>query len=356
VSRFFPVLVLYFYHASIFAASDNAFAYRFSSFSYSEAVSIHDVLNQWGGNFYGGSKAYTYNLSSAELYHGNYRVSLIHRYDYEMAFSRDTAEFYYITDNHLGLQSGRTYQLNLKVKQHYSRGLQLNYLYQARHDLSLNFGLGYLQGMKLSDGQLSGYTRVLSNSDYDFQFDLAYYYSKDALLERRVEPPKGNGFASDIDLDWRPTPNWRVDASIKDLYSRIYWLKTPVTTGRASSDVKRYDENGYVIFEPALSGVESKKFFVQKLSTRYYLTTAYQLNNFQINGEVVIFPLQTIYTLGATFDGKGQWKYTAAYLAPVNAIRLGIAHRVFALFMTADHLPASESNTLALLLGLNGEF
>ena len=80
-------------------------------FWYSEPVSIESMIHDWDGPFHGGTAALTHNIAEIGFGTESWQFSVLTRYDYEMEFSPDTAEFYYLMRNELPLPIGRIYRL-----------------------------------------------------------------------------------------------------------------------------------------------------------------------------------------------------------------------------------------------------
>ena len=248
-----------------------------SLFAYSEPVTVKGAMNNWSGPFRGGQAAITHNWLETGVSQGPWRLGIFKRYDYELEFSPDTADFIYRMENKQALQAGKTYQLDLRVRHSYSEGVRLSHEFHPEKGLSLALGLSYLRGLRLTEGALQGEATAVSANDYDFKFDVDYFYSKDSLFDREVHTPSGQGYSLDLLLVWRPDTQLTASLTVKDLVGRIDWRNTPRTRATASSDVKEYDENGYVIYRPVLSGYESNEDFTQILPRKSSLLVSYRV-------------------------------------------------------------------------------
>ena len=179
-----------------------------SLFAYSEAVTIKGAIDGWSGDFSGGQAAITHNWVETGVTYQQWKLGILKRYDYELEFSPDTADFVYRTENKLALEMGKTYHLDLKARHTYSEGVRLSHEFKTVKDLDLTLGLSYLRGLELTEGVLQGTATALSASDYDFEFGVDYFYSKDSLLDREVQAPSGDGYSVDLHLVWQPTTDF----------------------------------------------------------------------------------------------------------------------------------------------------
>ncbi|MGD8642398.1 MAG: hypothetical protein PVG89_17305, partial [Gammaproteobacteria bacterium] len=192
------------------------------SFTYVEPVSITYVFQNDNNRFEGGDTALTHNWVETGVVYNNFGVGIIGRYDYDLKFSEDTAEFYHLTNNKKPLPEGRTFDLYLNAKHVYSNGVRFSYGYALTSNTDINIGLSYLKGTRLTDGTIQGRGVVLSENDYDFQFDVDYFYSEDTIFERRVDSPQGKGYSVDLSLNWDISQKLGLDLNVIDLIGRIY--------------------------------------------------------------------------------------------------------------------------------------
>lgn len=258
------------------AASDYLPYVSMQSVTYSQPVSINSMLDDWGPPFKGGNKAITYNKMEMGVAGQNWQLGVLSRYDYLMTFSDQTAELYYLTKNHLSLESGKTYELNLKARQQFSRGLRFAFQQQMTSTFNAGLAVSYLEGITLTDGSIHGSALVTAENDYDFSFDVDYVYSHDALFSRDVQAPQGVGYSLDVKFDWQINERIVSHVSIIDLLGKIFWDNAPYTIATASSATKTYDADGYVRYQPLASGLESNRNFTQRLPRKIFAAAHYQ--------------------------------------------------------------------------------
>ncbi len=341
--------------ATTSAFSDDIVPYtKFNSFAYSEAVSISDFIDDWQGDYQDGSIALVNSKLEVGIEYSGLQLSFFKKYNYELKFSKDTAEFYYQNQNKKPLDMGRTYQLNIEPYQTYSKGTRLGYQhYFPEQRLSLQFGISYLQGKKLTTGKLYGTAIANSDKDYDFLFNVDdYFYSEDRLFERPIEPTEGHGYSFDATLNWRITPKLFTQIELTDLMGRIYWKNAPYTTAAATSDTKQYDDEGYLAYKPVLSGVESNRNFTQRLPLYTHLQLGYQL-------PLIDLIVKTDHTAIKNFTSFGinlptskitQWQFF--YNVTAKALSMGYSSKYFSANLISDSINPDKAHTLGLSLAL----
>lgn len=324
------------------------------SFSSSEPLAIDALIHDWDADFYGGDSAVTYDHVEIGATAGNWRLGMLARLDYQAEFHQDTVELYYNSENQLPLAIGQSYVLAMRVKHSLSRGVRLGYDLDVRPGLTAAFGLSYLKGIELTDGYLSGSAEVLSESDMDFQFDVDYTYSRDSLFHRDVLSPTGKGVALDFGLEWQ-RDRYSAQLDVRDLFGFIDWKNAPFTQATANTQNKRYDENGYVIFDPMVSGVESYHDFRQTLPRKIFLSTQYQWagwSNLLLDYSNLWVEKFTDIGLGLTSETWGKLGFL--YGMDTEAVTLRYNYKTYALFsITADTLDIEEARTLGFRLQVN---
>ncbi len=337
------------------AFSDDIVPYtKFDSFVYSEAVSISDFVDDWQGDYKGGNIALLNSKLEVGVKYSVLQLSFFKKYNYELQFSKDTAEFYYQIQNRKPLDIGRTYQLNIEPQQIYSEGVRLGYQHSfAGKRLSVQFGVSYLQGKKLITGKLYGTAIANSDKDYDFLFNVDdYFYNEDRLFERPIEPTEGYGYSFDATLNWRITPRLFTQIELTDLAGRIYWKNTPYTTASATSDIKKYDDEGYLTYKPLLSGVESNRNFTQKLPLYGHLQLGYQLNSTEFIVKIDHTAIKNFTSFGFNLPTSKTTQWQFFYNVTAKALSMGYSSKYFSTHFISDSIDLKQANTLGFSLVL----
>ncbi|MGQ0698626.1 MAG: hypothetical protein ACT4PZ_10325 [Panacagrimonas sp.] len=249
-----------------------------SSFAYNEPVPVSNYLQDWDGPLESGSDGITRNTLFIGATQGPWQVGYVQRYDWEIKASRDMARLYFEASNKRDLTPGREYALDLRIFHQRSQGIRLAYEWSGA-DWSLSLGASALDGITLTQGRLHGKALVVGEKDYEYQAQVAYGYTKDFLFGRHARAPEGLGLSTDLKVRWRPTPAYLIELRIDDLWGRLWWRDVPYTDAVATSQTERRDEDGYVVFDPTLSGRESFRSMSQRLHPAAQLQARYTMND-----------------------------------------------------------------------------
>jgi len=328
------------------------------SFTVSESVPITDIVeDEWDSPIKNGDTAFSYNWAEIGATYKGFGLGYLARYDYELEYSKDTAEFYHLVNNKKALPIGKEFNLLLVAKHTYSEGLRLSYQFQIHKELEFTIGGSYLKGLKLTEGKLSGSATAIAKNDYDFKADVNYYYSKDVLFKRKVKTPEGVGYSIDTQLNWNVWRDLSMHLQIVDLVGSIYWNNTPNTTAVATSDIKEYDENGYVKYNPVLKGNMPNQDFTQKLNPRVNLQFNYAIDSSaKLLGQIYNFEPGSFYQIGGEYAFKPQNRVQILYMFDTNAVSLGYVGKYLEFGITSDSFNIEKSYIFALKLNVHLQF
>ncbi len=241
-----------------------------------DPVSIHDLFNRWQGEFH--PKEGT-NLAiddgridigfSTERW-GYFGYT--YRHQSFIRTNKDTALLTWQQLNDIEFTPGKRYDLLLEIDGFEADGL----LYAKGFEpiatpygtLHIGVGIELLRGRNVQDGYLYGEATANSRKDYDFSAVSDYRYSENYLYTLHVERPEGYGYSSHLSVQWRSN-RFGFDLLCNDLAGAIHWRNLPYSHVDIGSANKSYDENGFVVYNPTVSGVEKSIDAIQRLYRKW---------------------------------------------------------------------------------------
>ncbi len=329
---------------------------RVDTFIYSEAITIKALGDNWRAPLHGGEVAMATGRMEAGVSWGQWQLGAIRREDYFYRFDADTARLIHASKNKIPLTPGDEYNIALATNSQQSYGMKLGYRLALHTGLNGTLAVSLLRGTEMMDGGLQGSARVIDDKDYDIAFDVDYRYSEDALFDRQTARPDGAGYAIDLALSWQATPQWRLDFTGLDLLARITWYNAPFTRASGNSDNKEYDDNGYVVYKPAISGLESNRDATQTLPRKLFLNSHYQLTRqLALLAEYSDYDIQRFFSAGLAFhlnDSQIALLYDVANQA--YSARLNTPHLQFKLSSDASEI--NRARLVALSLALQWQY
>lgn len=191
----------------------------------SEPVAIKEAYSGWHGTFYGGRYAFADLQTEVGFGVNNWQLSVLNRYHYDLQFNRDTAQFYYNTENKI--KSNKLYQLKLDAQVFKAQGIKLSHYFVAQNlSIRPSFTLyrsDYYQFAKVR-GQATDQNGLSVSSRLD------YYYHQDLILEDPKQGQAGVGKSLDIEFGYQ-YENWQFNLTLADLFSQWYYQDTAATYG-----------------------------------------------------------------------------------------------------------------------------
>lgn len=243
---------------------------------HSEPEPIADSRDDWGSRFEAGERQWLQSELEFGIRYRGVELSVERRALADLRLNSEAAEFYGRLSRREPLTQGETVPVHIDINGFAADGLRLGYRYQkARSWVGVSGAL--LQASHLMSGGLDGSFTATSEQDYDFNALVNYYYYRDPVFGRPdVEKPTGLGWSFRILGHWQVGEHWWLNARADDLLAKIRWKDAPYTDAEAHTNRKRYDEQGFAIFDPLLSGREGyQDRFYQKLDPRYQVTAGF---------------------------------------------------------------------------------
>ena len=249
------------------------------SVNYSEATSIRSLSGEWDDEITSGDNALSYSRVYIGYEQDAFSIQYLQRFEAVFEFDNDTARFIYQIENQLDLKPGEKYKLDIRPKRAASKGIRLGYKNQFRKDINASVFVSLLQPFYILDGDLDGSAEAIASNDYDFEFKSDLVYKEDPLFERGSENISGTGYAVDLFFRYAINDRWQAALDLVDIAGELRIDDAPFTTATASSDIKSFDENGYVVYDPVVRGIEGNKDYTYQFDLQTHLSLGYLLSD-----------------------------------------------------------------------------
>jgi hypothetical protein len=326
-------------------------------FAYSETKSIKSIIdNNWDVALQPGDVSFSVDRAEAGVSLGRWQLGYIKRYDYYFEYSPETAEGIYDVKNKVPLVPGEQYDLFLAANTLVSDGLRITFNQEFSQSFSYGVSISYLRGERFTNGSLNGQAEAITDNEYDFSFDVDYFYSQDRLFDRVVDPPRGRGYAVDLVFDWQAVRNLKLGFQAYDILTRMYWDDAPRTIATATSDTKEYDENGYVIYNPVVSGLETSQDYVQKIPRKIFLSADYSIARYVFDMAYRDYEIKSFYIAGVGLNISDTSKIGLSCNLTASACGIDYYNNWFKFRLMTDDLDLQDALALELLLSLSFTF
>jgi hypothetical protein len=217
----------------------------------------------------------------------SWSVGYFYRHDILLESNKDMTDIVYANKTKTPVAIGRSYDINLAMNGFEAQGVRLDkaFTWQIQRAWSATVGVGasLLKGQRTRMGQAhgsalstaTGYTYNLNMTDADSNKTYPFMPSGDV---------SSTGYALDLGVRLQWQNGKRLDLAINDFAGEIRWRNLPLTTMDANSATATHDAQGYISFNPTVSGQNSRVDLTQKLDTKGSIQFHAPLaNNISIN-------------------------------------------------------------------------
>ncbi len=248
------------------------------TFIANDPVSLEELFDDWSNNYH---PSFTDNIALLDtridfgmVTNQNFYIGYFYNYNVFINTQKDFTDLFYRVKNKLDLNATREYNLRLKIEGIKQSGLMVSKSLklhdQKNHSLTFGGAFYLSYGGDIQDGLVRGKAQSSNPKDYNIQALSDYFYTHNYLYDLDVNAPHGYGFGSHVALKYEnKIYNFELKFLVNDLFSRLYWKNLPYSFVDIKTKNKHYDNDGYVKYDPSISGLEIYKDFTQKLSPKY---------------------------------------------------------------------------------------
>ncbi len=328
----------------------------FNSFSHSEPTAISALGSDWDQKLYPGEVAFSVNRFEVGINWKQWKVGVIQRYETYEKFSSDTAEALYRVERR-ELKVGEQYAVQLSSNTLEAGGLRIAYL-QPVGQFNVGLGVSYLVGRNFIDGAgLTGTAQVISDKDYNLNFDIDYLYSEDKIFAREAPSPEGQGYAIDFTADWQPGQQWFFKLDVMDLRAQIKWRGALRTIAAADTNTKEFDADGYVVFNPVASGIETTQQYTQVIPRKIFFKMAYNTSvGYPVLFEYDDYKLKRFVSIGSRYSVNKASQMRFFYNATAKAFKLAYENQWLNFEIISDDFNVKKARTFGFRVLMFYEF
>ena len=270
--------------------SENSFLYiHTQAFYANDAFSINTRLNKLHGtqDIQNGknNEIIDIRLDSGYFFKDFGYVGYVYREESFVSMSQGMAKLYYNVRNKIDLERGENYQLALEADASKMQGILYanSFKLTLAEDFKIYIGgaVELLIASKMQRWSMYGDAQAIGKKDYDYNVVSDNYYTKNYLYKLQVPKSEATGYSSHLALKIE-YKKLIITFLIDDLIGKLYWENLPYSYVKAKTDNRTYDENGYVKFQPSISGIEKLLDYTQTLEHKLELDINYSFDVSQV--------------------------------------------------------------------------
>lgn len=288
-----------------------------------------------------------------------WRVGIEYRQEGSLDASRDTLEFYRLYQQQQRPDGARDFNLSAQFRSWSAAGVRVGRTF-ALDAAASNGPLLMVSGALYAnprnrDVEANGTVNYRPTDFYGFN---AQYLESDTRYEY---PFMGNrsqtssGASVSIALQWPLTERLQANMALNDIWSQMRWSNLPSVWKNISSDVTSYDKDGYINYQPLLTGQNSQSDKTSTIGASGALSLTYQLDQWAMKVRLDRIEGITIPAVSATYQSN--WgAFTASYETRFNTLAVGYDYGPIHLHLHSNRWPFSEASALGLDAGVHFTF
>lgn len=327
-------------------SQNKSYTTSFQTFFANDPVSLEELFHDWEGDFHpkiGTNIAFeSSRFDLGVILEDNYYIGYTYRHDVFISASHDLTVLNYLTKNKLDLPTGQEFNLSLSIDGFEAHGIVLGkeytYILHEESSLSLSLATSFLYARNMQQGTLSGTAIALSEKDYDFYATADYYYTYNYLYDLNIDQSTGFGFTTHLSLAYE-YKDFSMLFIANDIFGKIYWDSLPYSYVEMNSNNKYYDENGYVHYNPTISGLETQESFTQTLPVKLHLQANYLIKEKYTVGMGLQYMYETLLPFAKFSYAQNEDElYYLSYENRFGSTTIGTSYHNIALSISADDL------------------
>jgi hypothetical protein len=268
---------------SIFNPTDKTDKYNFllDSSINNDFISFKELLKKWERD-YNPKKGTNIAILNSRLDMGinlyDFYFGYAFRYDSFIQTDKSTTDLLELIKTKQDLPLNKKYKVDVEIyaiqTQSFILSKEIKWVNNNYQKLNLYLGFSILQASMGQNGKVQADADIVSKKDYDFIGESDYYYTFNHLYNLDIVKPKGYGYSLNFALSYKNNKHSFLLLG-EDIASKINWKDMPYSQISITSDTKKYDENGYVYYNPTITGYEQYRNYTQNLKAKYYFEYKY---------------------------------------------------------------------------------
>ncbi|WP_221792964.1 hypothetical protein [Oceanobacter mangrovi] len=338
-------------------AADWQVAVERDVYAWAGPMAVAGLIDNWSGSFEDGDDGLLWLQDKISAGYGPVVVSYVHRHHAEYELSNQLAKGFYYQAN--GIQLEQPYSVTDRVRARHYEGEGISLAWQFESALpgqwSITPSVTQLQLYRFLWGEVSGTLNYQDDDNWGGDLYVDYAYTEDKIPPARTLDQRSYGdlYSLDLALHWA-WRSYQLDYQGYNLLARIDWSELPVTFG--SKNWQYIDGQLTADGDFPVMQREGEVFRVMRPPRFHQLHQALALTpELDLTLDSYLNGIRNGHEMGLAWQPHSiRWQI--GFEPRAKAVRLALQHRWLQLGVLSDSLDISQSQLLALQLGLGVRF
>ncbi|NRR31383.1 hypothetical protein HSX11_14475 [Oxalobacteraceae bacterium] len=323
-----------------------------------DAMPLRDFSGKWENN-YSPKPGINHFLQRHRAGFGvekdGWTVGVEYRLEASLAADRDTLDLYRMYKQKVRPALARDFNVDARLKAWSAGGMRVGRTF-ALGDSAVKGPLLMLSGAlygTLRNRELDAGGTVRYTPDDAYGFDARYQdtNTRYRYMFMEEQPQHSSGTSVSMALQWPLSEQLTANLALNDIWSRLRWSNLPSVYKSINSQVSSTDQDGYVNYQPLLSGKNSLIDQRASIGSSAALSLSYQLAQWDLRMRLDRIEGVTIPAASAGY--RTAWGiFAGSYETRFNTVGLAYTKGPFRLQLRSNRWPLSEASAAALDVGL----
>lgn len=328
-------------------------------FSGNDWTALDDIEGTWSRRYEPrGGRNLAVDLLRAEagVAYDAWRVGYVRRREIVIVTSRDTLDLLRLEQNNLPIPVGRRFALDLDAESLEAEGIRVQKAFELyrgeRAGLWTSLGAAWLRGSRTRSGTVQG--GATATAPNTFSFDAAWTDRNTKKSFPFITPgsPEGSGYAVDLALELQWADRNRLVLSIEDIASRIEWRGVPTTEARATSSTALRDAQGFIVYQPAVAGQNSRKDYIQHLDVKTTIDYSREFGPVTVGAGAFIVRQIAMPRASLEYRIGGAWRVSAERDFRFGGVGFGLRYKSLSIAASSERTDLSSAKSYGLVARL----
>ncbi len=325
-----------------------------------DAVPLRDFFNDWDGKFDPKENDNIFihmsRMDIGTLLLDRYYIGYFYQKDIFAKSNRGFVDAYHAIKNHREFDTTQAYDLTVDINGIEKHGILLSDQHTLfttnQHSIKVGYSAYISYDTDLQQGNFTGEGSIMQDDTYSISGLVDYYFMDNLLYDGwDTDSAYGIGYGFHFGLLYENSRyNMALECVANDILAKSYWKHIPYSLVHLETDNQAIGDDGYVQYDPTISGKEIYENITQKIPLKTHIAIKKYLDDgleFQAGLDSVKYTTIPYISMTKSF---GEKKITLLYEHRFKSIGIGYQDKNFSLSIQANGLKNTS------VLGFAGEY